>query len=413
MALRANEIRPGVWKAIALNDQVTPPAPDNDLIGRLGLNQLRARKFNKNQIAMMAVGGLIVLIILFRLIFGGAAPSQYVTGEITQGPLAVTVSATGTLAPRDQVDVGSEVSGRIDALYADYNDHVTKGEKLARINTDQLMAQLDQARATLSQAQATLKQDADTVARYAKLRKSNAVSPQEYDTAIGDYGRAKGGVALADATVKSDATMLTKATIFAPIDGVVLDRKVSVGQTVVAAMTTPVLYTLASDLSQMELDVDIDEADVGSVRAGQPASFTVDAYPNRTFEAKLIQVRNAPQTVQNVVTYKGVLIVPNKQFLLKPGMTATATITAARINSALKVPNAALRFIAPDEISSKAPPPPSGAGEGRVWTEDGRTLKAHDLKLGPTDGRNTQILSGDLKAGDKVVTDLKAPETGK
>jgi HlyD family secretion protein len=396
-----------------LNNQVVPPAPDKDLIGRLGLNQLRTRKFNRNQKAMIAVGGLIVLILLLRLIFGGAPGAQYVTGEVTQGPLAVTVSATGTLAPRDQVDVGSEVSGRIDALYADYNDHVTKGEKLARINTDQIMAQLDQARATLAQAAATLTQDRDTIARYAKLRKSNAVSPQEYDTAVGDYGRAKGGMALAAAQVKSDETLLTKATIFAPIDGVVLDRKVSVGQTLVAAMTTPVLYTLASDLSQMELDVDIDEADVGAVRPGQPASFTVDAYPNRTFAAKLIQVRNAPQTVQNVVTYKGVLLVPNKQMLLKPGMTATATITAAKINDALKVPNAALRFIAPEEISAKAPPPPSSPNEGRVWTEDGRTLKQHDLKLGATDGRNTQIISGDLKAGDKVVTDLKSPDVSK
>jgi len=396
-----------------LNNQVVPPAPDKDLIGRLGLNQLRTRKFNRNQKAMIAVGGLIVLILLLRLIFGGAPGAQYVTGEVTQGPLAVTVSATGTLAPRDQVDVGSEVSGRIDALYADYNDHVTKGEKLARINTDQIMAQLDQARATLAQAAATLTQDRDTIARYAKLRKSNAVSPQEYDTAVGDYGRAKGGMALAAAQVKSDETLLTKATIFAPIDGVVLDRKVSVGQTLVAAMTTPVLYTLASDLSQMELDVDIDEADVGAVRPGQPASFTVDAYPNRTFAARLIQVRNAPQTVQNVVTYKGVLLVPNKQMLLKPGMTATATITAAKINDALKVPNAALRFIAPEEISAKAPPPPSSPNEGRVWTEDGRTLRQHDLKLGATDGRNTQIISGDLKAGDKVVTDLKSPDVSK
>ena len=396
-----------------MNNQVVPPAPDKDLIGRLGLNQLRTRKFNRNQKAMIAVGGLIVLILLLRLIFGGAPGAQYVTGEVTQGPLAVTVSATGTLAPRDQVDVGSEVSGRIDALYADYNDHVTKGEKLARINTDQIMAQLDQARATLAQAAATLTQDRDTIARYAKLRKSNAVSPQEYDTAVGDYGRAKGGMALAAAQVKSDETLLTKATIFAPIDGVVLDRKVSVGQTLVAAMTTPVLYTLASDLSQMELDVDIDEADVGAVRPGQPASFTVDAYPNRTFAARLIQVRNAPQTVQNVVTYKGVLLVPNKQMLLKPGMTATATITAAKINDALKVPNAALRFIAPEEISAKAPPPPSSPNEGRVWTEDGRTLRQHDLKLGATDGRNTQIISGDLKAGDKVVTDLKSPDVSK
>jgi HlyD family secretion protein len=381
------------------------------MISRLGLNTRLARTSRK-QIALAAGGALAVIILLF-FIFGGSRPEQYVTAELVQGPLSITVSATGTLAPRDQVDVGSEVSGRIDALFADYNDHVTKGQKLAKINTDQIQSQLDQARAKLAQSRATLQQDQQTISRYAKLRKSNAVSPQEYDVAIGDYGRAKAGVALAQAQVKSFETQLSKATIFSPINGVVLDKKVSVGQTLIAAMSTPVLYTLASDLSQMELDVDIDEADVGAVRAGQHATFTVDAYPNRNFEATLISVHNAPQTTNNVVTYRGVLLVRNKGLLLKPGMTATATIQAAKIADTLTVPNAALRFIAPEEISKKAPPPPSEANEGRVWTEDGRTLKPHDLKLGPTDGRFTQVLSGDLKVGDKVVTDIKQPDAAK
>jgi HlyD family secretion protein len=393
-----------------LNDQ-PPPAPDADMISRLGLNTRLARTSRK-QIALAAGGALAVIILLF-FIFGGSKPEQYVTAELVQGPLSITVSATGTLAPRDQVDVGSEVSGRIDALFADYNDHVAKGQKLAKINTDQIQAQLDQARATLAQSRATLQQDQQTISRYAKLRKSNAVSPQEYDVAIGDFGRAKAGVALATAQVKSFETQLSKATIFSPINGVVLDKKVSVGQTLIAAMSTPVLYTLASDLSQMELDVDIDEADVGAVQPGQHATFTVDAYPNRNFEATLISVHNAPQTTNNVVTYRGVLLVRNKSLLLKPGMTATATIQAAKIADTLTVPNAALRFIAPEEISKKAPPPPSEASEGRVWTEDGRTLKPHDLKLGPTDGRFTQVLSGDLKVSDKVVTDIKQPDAAK
>ncbi|HXL99035.1 MAG TPA: efflux RND transporter periplasmic adaptor subunit [Rhizomicrobium sp.] len=391
-----------------MNNQAPTPGPDADMTGRLGLN-LRGRRFTRRQIAL-AAGGALVVIVLAWMLLGGGPKQQYVTGEITRGPLSVTVSATGTLAPRDQVDVGSEVSGRIDELYADYNDHVKKGQKLAKINTDQLMAELDQARATLAQAQATLNQDRLTIDRYRKLRRSDAVSPQQYDNGIGDYGRAKAGVALAAAQARADETLLTKATIFAPIDGVVLDRKVSRGQTVVAAMTTPVLYTLASDLSQMELDVDIDEADVGAVHAGQAASFTVDAYPNKEFAATLIQVRNAPQTVQGVVTYKGILLVQNRELLLKPGMTATATIMAKKLGDALEVPNAALRFIAPEDISKKAPPPSAVANQGRVWTEDGRTLKPHDLKLGPTDGRHTQILSGDLKAGDQVVTDIKTPD---
>jgi HlyD family secretion protein len=379
--------------------------PDADMIAKLGLD-VRAARITRKQIAIGG-GAILVLLILLMMIFGGAKPQQYITAPLIEGPLSVTVSATGTLAPRDQVDVGSEVSGRIDALYADFNDHVRKGQTLARINTDQLRAQLDQARAALAQAQATLVQDRATVARYARLRRSNAVSPQELDSATGDYGRAKAGVAAAAAQVVQDETMLSKATIFSPIDGVVLNRVVSVGQTVVAAMNTPVLYTLASDLSQMELDVDIDEADVGSVRAGMPATFTVDAYPNKQFDAKLTQVRNAPQTVQGVVTYKGILLVQNPQLLLKPGMTATATITAARLANTLQVPNAALRFLPTDDIVKKAPPPSTASNAGRVWTVSGRTLKAHDLKLGPTDGRHTQVLHGDLVAGDEVVTDTK------
>jgi HlyD family secretion protein len=382
--------------------------PDADMINKLGLD-VRAASITRKQL-IWGGGGIVLLLLLLMWMFTGAKPQQYVTAPMIQGPLSVTVSATGTLAPRVQVDVGSEVSGRIDALYADYNDHVVKGQTLAKINTDQLRAQLDQARATLAQAQATLNQDRAVVARYSKLRASNAVSPQEYDSAIGDNGRAKAGVALAAAQVAQDETLLTKATIFAPISGVVLNRAVSVGQTLVAAMTTPVLYTLASDLSQMELDVDIDEADVGSVHAGLPATFTVDAYPNRQFDAQLIQVRNAPQTVQGVVTYKGVLLVQNPQLLLKPGMTATATITAARVASALQVPNAALRFLPPDDVVKAAPPPSTASNAGRVWTIDGKTLKAHDLKLGPTDGRHTQVLSGDLAVGDEIVTDTKTPQ---
>ena len=348
-----------------------------------------------------------------RLLFGrGGAKPVYVFQPVGHGALTLSVSATGTLAPRVQVDVGAEVSGRIDELYVDYNDHVTKGQKLALINTDQIMAQLGQARATLMQAQATLAQSEATFHRDEELLKSRALSQQQYDAAKADYLRAKGGVALAAAQVQQNETQLTKATIYAPIDGVVLDRKVSKGQTVVASFSTPVLFTLASDLTQMELDVDIDEADVGTVRPGLAAEFTVGAYADKKFAAKLILIHNASQTVQNVVTYRGVLLVDNAKLLLKPGMTATAEIITRTLPPSILVPNAALRFIPLPTETVGIAPAPVGAGLGRIWTVENGKLKPHDLKLGGTDGHSTQVIKGDIKPGDSVITDSKAAGSG-
>lgn len=389
-----------------MNHTHATPAPDQDIASTLGLG----RKGKRRRRWWWIGGGIVVALLAGGFMLRGGASHSYVTKPVTKGTLAVTVSATGTLAPRDQVDVGAEVSGRIDVLTVDFNDHVTKGQVLARINTDQLKAQLQQARATLSQAEATLQQTSQTNARYLALSHDNALSKEQLNLSKGDLARARAGVALARAQVDQDQTMLSKATIYSPIDGVVLDRKVQAGQTVAAAFSTPVLFTLASDLDQMELDVDIDEADVGLVRAGSHATFTVDAYPTRKFPAKLTSVHNAPKTVQGVVTYQGVLMVQNDHGLLKPGMTATAEIDAQHVRDALLVPNTALRYVPPEDVKSKAPAPPptlNGVNAGRVWTEDGKGgLKPHDIRLGATDGRSTQVLEGDLKAGDKVVTDL-------
>ncbi|MBI3676362.1 MAG: efflux RND transporter periplasmic adaptor subunit [Proteobacteria bacterium] len=393
-------------------DQKTPrsdPAPDADMAARLGLSGIVKGRFSRRQLIYGGVG-LLVLLLVLRLVFGGGTRVEYVTQDVSRGPLTITVSATGTLAPRDQVDVGAEISGRIDEVYVDFNDRVKKGQKLARINTDQIQAQLAQARASLAQAQATLTQTSATIKRYRVLRKSNALSPQEVDNAEGEYGRAKAGVELARAQVRSDEATLSKATVFSPIDGVVLDRKIEPGQTVVAAMTTPVVFTLASDLSLMELDVDIDEADVGSVREGMQAIFTVDAYPARKFGAKLISLHSAPKTEQGVVTYRGVLLVQNPSLLLKPGMTATAEINAANLKDVLRVPNGALRFTPADDVVANSPPLKLGPNLGRVWLQDGSSIVPHDLKLGATNGQFTQVISGDLSEDDKVVVDTKSPD---
>ncbi|HWD26836.1 MAG TPA: efflux RND transporter periplasmic adaptor subunit [Rhizomicrobium sp.] len=387
-------------------------AEESDLAHRLGMGAAAKRGFSRKQWYAVAAGAVVLVVVLF-MVFGGAPPPAYVTQAVTRGNLAIGVSATGTLQPRNQVDVGAEVSGKIDALYVDFNDHVKKGQKLAQIDTLALEAALDQSRAQLTQAQATLLQARLTQERTVILYKGSATSKQTLDGANGDLARADAGVKLAAAQVNSNATMLSKATIYSPIDGVVLDRKVSAGQTVVAAMTTPVLFTLASDLSQMELDVDIDEADVGLLKNGSHATFSVDAYPARRFDATLISIHNAPQTVQGVVTYRGVLLVRNKENLLKPGMTATALIEAANLHEALLVPNAALRFVPADDVKSKAPPQPvpqNGINWGRVWVSDGGKLSAHDVKLGGSDGKLTQVLSGDLKEGELAVTDTATPK---
>jgi len=396
-----------------VNDKppISEPAADTDLVSRLGLGQ--AHEGRRRAKFLIAGLGALVLIAIAWFAFSGGDETQYVIQPVSHGALSISVSATGTLAPRDKVDVGAEVSGRLDSVNVDFNDHVKKGEVLAQINTDQLRAQLAQAGAALAQAKATVIQDTQTLRRYRALVKHNAISPQELDKAQADLARAKASVSLAEAQVDQYQTQLGKTTIRSPIDGVVLDRKVEPGQTVIAAMQTPVLFTLASDLSQMELDVDIDEADVGQVHAGQTATFTVDAYPTRTFRAKLVSVHNSPQTVNGVVTYQGVLMVDNPDKLLKPGMTATADIQAADIKDALLVPNGALRFTPPRAVLDKAPKPPkpqSGVNWGRVWVVKGGVLVPRDLKLGATNGRETQVLSGDVAPGDALATDIKKPD---
>lgn len=389
-----------------MNEHFGAPQSGSAIGERIG--RTKTRPWWRRYLWWEIAAGVILAIILF-VMFGPKQHPTYSFQPVGQGGLTLVVSATGTLAPRVQVDVGAEVSGRIDELYVDYNDHVTKGQKLAQINTDQTQAQLDQARATLEQQQATLVQSEAKAKRFAALIKTSNVSQQDYDAARGDYLRAKAGVDQGVAQVKQYETSIEKATIYAPIDGVVLDRKVSRGQTVAAVYSTPVLYTLASDLRQMELDVDIDEADVGVVRAGQEANFTVGAYPDKKFGAKVVMVRTNAQTVQNVVTYKGVLIVDNAKLLLKPGMTATAEIITGHLPNSTLVPNAALRFTPPASETKGIAAAPTGAGLGRAWTLDGKTLKAHDLKLGGSDGHSTQMLTGDLKPGEQVITDAKMP----
>jgi RND family efflux transporter, MFP subunit len=394
-----------------LNNQPKTTQSGPAIGDRLGLTPTKSKR--RIRPWMWWVGGGVLVVGVF-IVWGmlNKPKPNYEFQTVGEGALTLSVSATGTLAPRVSVDVGAEVSGRIDDLYVDYNDHVTKGQKLAQINTEQIQAQLDQARATLMQQQASKVSAEAKYKRYTSLIKTGDISQQDYDNAKADFLRAQGGVAQSAAQVQQFESQLQKCTIYAPIDGVVLDRKVSKGQTVAASFSTPVLFTIASDLTQMELDVDIDEADVGMAKAGLDAEFTVGAYTDRKFKAKMIQVRTNSTTVQNVVTYKGILLVDNAKLLLKPGMTATAEILTGKLPKSVTIPNAALRFVPLPALTAGMPPAPTGVGLGRVWTLENGRLKPHDLKLGGTDGHSTQMLKGDLKPGDKVITDSSSKSGG-
>jgi HlyD family secretion protein len=350
------------------------------------------------------------------------APVRYQTVAARRGDLAATVTATGTLAALDTVAVGTEVSGVVDVVAADYNDHVRKGQTLAIVNTDQLRAQIRQGEAALQAAEATAQQTAATLVetkaqtvRMESLFAGRMISPQEVESARASLTRALGAdasaraqIAASTAALQAQRTVLEKATIRSPISGVVLQRQVEPGRTVAASFQTPVLFVLASDLKQMTLALDIDEADVGEVHAGQEADFTVDAYPDRTFAGKVRSVRNAAKTVEGVVTYQAILDVANPDLALRPGMTATAVIKTAQVHNALLVPNTALRFTPSRDSSALAG---SGVSATRrsgnahqVWTLRQSTPVAIALTTGLTDGQWTEVTGGSLASGLPLVT---------
>ncbi len=351
--------------------------------------------------------------------------TEYETAEITRGTLTVLVNATGQLQPTNQIQVGAEVSGLIREVLVDFNDEVSAGDLLALIDTEELSAIVVQANAALASAEASLA-EANAIAlesraarnRTSALVRNNNASPQALDTrnaalasAEAGVSRAEAGVVQAQAALDSAQSRLGEAEIRSPINGMVLDRLIEEGQTVAASFQTPHLFTIAQDLSQMELQVDVDEADIGVVHEGQMASFTVDAYPAREFEAEIVQVRNAPRQQSGVVTYEALLVVANPDFSLKPGMTATADITVGVVEDALLVPNGALRFMPPDQEDAARPSSSDGTLRGQVWLEtegegEQSIPEALELEIGESDGRLTVILDGMLEVGQEVIVDV-------
>ena len=411
----------------------TIPQSKDDIAQTLGTGGSSVRKQQVKRLAIWG-GGIVIAsaIVLLVRMKPKTDPVQYVTQPARRGNLVVTVSATGTLQPIKKVDVGIEVSGTIKTVAVDYNDPVTNGQVLAQLDTDKLESQALQSEASLASARATVREAEAQLSRLNRVRELSGgkmPSQSDLDTAEASLARAKAAVTQWQATLAVNRTDISKAMVHSPINGVVLARSIEPGQTVVAAMTTPTLFTLAEDLKQMELQVDVDEADVGKVQPGQTATFTVDAYPDKAFPARISQVRYGAQTVDGVVTYKTVLTVDNSKLLLRPGMTATAVIIVERKDNVLLVPSAALRFVPlqPEStgksngggglVGALLPHPPQSEStqrdeisdkskDQRVWTLRNGQLNAIPLVKGSTDGSMTEVASGSIDSGMELVTDM-------
>lgn len=360
---------------------------------------------------------------------------QYQTEPIERGPLTVSVTATGEVKSLTEVKVGTEISGIVEAVNVDFNSRVQRGQVLAKVNTDKMEAQaaqakasLESARADVANAEAGVEDTRRSFERALALFERTLISRSDRDGAEAALKKAEASrlsavarVGQGEANLSALDTDLKKALIRSPIDGIVLDRQIDPGQTVAASFQTPVLFTLSEDLRRMKLSVNVDEADIGKVRAGQAATFRVDAYPNRSFPSRVTEIRSTPKTSNSVVTYETILSVDNADRLLQPGMTATADIVVTTIADALLVPNSALRFTPPAQAATSGrrggflllPPPPgpgrlvpSAKGQPRIWVLEGNEATAVDLTVGATDGKVTVVTSGTVKPGAPAIVDI-------
>ncbi|HSN81269.1 MAG TPA: efflux RND transporter periplasmic adaptor subunit [Polyangiales bacterium] len=404
----------------------------------LARTRRKRRRYVLGALALVITGAFVIWAVT-----GRRDQADFRTQEARRGDLIVTISATGNLEPTNQVEVGVEVSGTVENVEVDYNDEVERGQILARLDPTKFNAQvvrsraaLQSARARVLQAQATVEESRAQLGRLTRLREvSKGTDPSQHDIdaaraalkrALADRASAKADVAQAEASLESAEIDLAKSVIHSPVDGVVLERSVEPGQTVAASLQTPVLFVLAEDLTNMELHVSVDEADVGRARAGQKATFTVDAYPDRTFSAEIVEVHYGAREVDGVITYEAVLNVDNTDLSLRPGMTATATVVVEEIEDALLIPNAALRFSPPVQAETEPrtslvgrllprPPRPDSKGrqarddgrkEQRVWILEGGQPVAVPVTVGATDGLMTELIQGNVEPGMPLVIEV-------
>ena len=316
-----------------------------------------------------------------------------------------SVTATGTIEAVTSVTVGTQVSGIVNKLYVDYNSQVKKGQVIAELDKTNLLSELNTAKANLASATSDLSYQAANMNRYQTLYKKGLVSADEYENALLTYRQAKEQVASSKESVQKAQTNLGYATITSPIDGTVISKSVEEGQTVAASFNTPELFTIAKDLTNMQVVANVDEADIGGVKEGDRVTFTVDAYPDDTFEGTVKQVRLEATTTNNVVTYEVVISAPNADLKLKPGLTANVTIYTQERSGVLAVANKALRFTPTKETVGKDMKIVDCKGKNKVWTLSDKTLTAHSVTIGQTDGVHTEIIKG-IKKGQKIVTEI-------
>lgn len=360
---------------------------------------------------MLIIACVVVLAAIVYALTGGkkeAPVMDYETARVEKATIGNSVTATGTIEPVTKVEVGTQVSGIIDKIYVDYNSVVHKGQIIAELDKTNLMSELNSAKSNLAGAKSDLDYQRANYKRIKALYDKELVSGNEYDTALLSLRQAESTYAQRKEAVSKAQTNLGYAIITSPIDGIIISKAVEEGQTVAASYSTPTLFTIAQDLTDMRVIADVDEADIGEVEVGQRVSFTVDAYPGETFEGQVTQVRLEATTESNVVTYEVVISASNKDLKLKPGLTANVTIFTLERNNIVSVPTKALRFTPTKEMLNPGEKIEDCQGAHKVWVREGKTLKAYAVKTGITNGTRTQIVSG-IKEGAEVIVEMKAP----
>lgn len=365
---------------------------------------MKKLKISKVWIAMTVV---VIIAVAAWALSGGKEKEDinFKQEKVSLQTLQNSVTATGTIEAVTSVTVGTQVSGIVNKLYVDYNSQVKKGQVIAELDKTNLLSELNTAKANMASAQSQLNYQSANMKRYQTLYQKGLVSADDYENALLTYRQAKEQVATAKEQVQRAQTNLGYATITSPIDGTVISKSVEEGQTVAASFNTPELFTIAKDLTNMQVVADVDEADIGGVKEGDRVTFTVDAYPDDTFEGTVKQVRLQATTTNNVVTYEVVISAQNADLKLKPGLTANVTIYTQERAGVLAVVNKALRFTPTKETVGKDMKIVDCKGKNKVWTLDGKTLTAHPVSIGQSDGMHTEIIKG-LKAGQQIVTEI-------